>query len=156
METRNIIIGAVAVMAVVIAFTLVFRTPAEGPKGGVDTSYDSGSPIVDTSGDTADDLIQVVAKLNQTVVVGPLSLTVLDVIEDSRCPSSVQCIQAGRIRASVQVESTAGRTIHEVESSANFAAGGYAVTLVEVTPYPENPGTITDADYAFRFIANPL
>ena len=44
------------------------------------------------------------AALGQTVRIGPHSVTPLAVVEDSRCPTGVQCPWAGRVRVNARVD----------------------------------------------------
>lgn len=70
-----------------------------------------------------------------------------DVLEDSRCPTEVECFWTGQARVAVAVE-PAGRASTTVEFNTNPAPGqnvqtadvaGYTVTLKSLDPYPRTP-----------------
>jgi hypothetical protein len=70
-----------------------------------------------------------------------------DVLEDSRCPTEVECFWTGQARVAVTVE-PAGRASTTVEFNTNPAPGqnvqtadvaGYTVTLKSLDPYPRTP-----------------
>ena len=76
------------------------------------------------------------------------------VIEDSRCPKSVQCVQAGRamIALNVRNPSSKGAPFRIMLSTApaqnQVSYQGYTIQLKLVSPYPETPGQkIESKDY---------
>ncbi len=79
------------------------------------------------------------------------------VIEDSRCPSSVVCVQAGAVKVGITVASSVVRATSYVLGGATDGEGmlletasieheGFTVRLLQVTPYPERPNTPIAAD----------
>jgi hypothetical protein len=83
-----------------------------------------------------------------------LSVTFAEVDEDSRCPSDVECIQAGwvTIRLAVKVGEGAGEDVTltlqpGAPDSATASLDGYTITLVEVEPYPVSTEPISLNDY---------
>lgn len=80
--------------------------------------------------------------------------------EDSRCPTGVQCVQAGRAR--VRLEVTSGRTAPVwIELGTNpeaslASAGGVTWELQAVEPYPAAGRERRPADYALTLVAHPL
>jgi hypothetical protein len=86
-------------------------------------------------------------RLGQTETVGPVRVTPLAVLEDSRCPKDVQCIWAGRVRIAARVngerrEMTLGEPVS--------AAGGQLV-LTEVRPERLTDTAVPRTAYRFRF-----
>lgn len=80
------------------------------------------------------------------------------VLEDSRCPAGVQCIQAGRAR--VRLEVTQARRPVSVELSTDGgasmqSAGGVTWELQDVTPYPSPGRERRDRDYVLTLVAHP-
>lgn len=80
-----------------------------------------------------------------------LTVSVDELLEDSRCPADVQCIQAGRVRLAVTL---AARTSADpkpgeiaLPSEAPFVALGYTVALTEVQPPKLAPGPLDPARY---------
>lgn len=99
--------------------------------------------------------IAIVIPLGETVVVEGVSVKFAEVLEDSRCPISVQCIWAGRIRAKVLV-SEPGTAIMEKELIFGTVRPGesenrtlceqatFSIRAVQVGPYPEKPAEKLD------------
>lgn len=96
-------------------------------------------------------------KLNQKVEAITLALTPFDILEDSRCPIDVQCIQAGTVRLKVLVASPAGGT-RDVEFKLGEKVvldNSLEVTLTDTLPAPRAGQEIADADYSFTFVVIP-
>ncbi len=80
--------------------------------------------------------------------------------EDNRCPTGVQCVQAGRAR--VRLEVTRGRTAPAwielaTDPEASVAsAGGVTWELQAVEPYPAAGRERRPADYVLTLVAHPL
>jgi hypothetical protein len=89
--------------------------------------------------------------LGQRARIGGVVVTPLRIEEDSRCPTGVQCIQAGTVRVAVRIaEAGAAReAVASLGHSLSLAAG--RLTLCAVTPYPAHPGRIRPDAYRFRF-----
>lgn len=60
------------------------------------------------------------------------ALGVVEVVEDSRCPTGVQCVWEGRVRMALRL----GETAVTLAADSSFAANGLVVRLDSVTPYP--------------------
>jgi hypothetical protein len=105
----------------------------------------------------------------RTPVAGTdLALTLIGVSEDSRCPSDVVCIWAGRavvvllaeldghglweLRLSTDGGSTDGGTPEGDADVTPETAGGYTVELLQLEPYPVSPGQIPKGEYAARVL----
>ncbi len=89
--------------------------------------------------------------LGQRVTVLGLTITPQAVLEDSRCPSDVQCIQAGTVRLRTHLAMRAGVETRELKLSESIAVGDMTVTLLEVLPDTISTKPITSADYRFVF-----
>lgn len=81
-------------------------------------------------------------------------ITLLEITEDSRCPTNAECFWAGRVIAEFKVEKAGESTIKTLTDnpendptlSTSFTAFGHLVKLDKVTPYPDgNP--IAQKDY---------
>lgn len=85
--------------------------------------------------------------------VGPADLTVtpLEVKEDSRCPVDVQCIQAGTVRLTVDVTAKNVYSQHVLKMGEALTIAGKRITLTEVTPAPRAGNRIADGEYRFTF-----
>lgn len=75
----------------------------------------------------------------------------LAVIEDSRCPKDVQCIQAGTVRVRAQLISGLGTANQIFTLNAPVTTEAETITLVEVRPETEAGKSINAKDYRFVF-----
>ncbi len=91
------------------------------------------------------------AKIGETKSGLGVSVTPISIVEDSRCPSDVTCIQAGTVRVKIKILSGLG------ESEMIATLNGTPITteveqieLVEVTPYPNSKTKINTPDYVLK------
>lgn len=82
---------------------------------------------------------------------GKVRVKFISVMEDSRCPSDVNCIWAGNAKVKVQVIVRGGETkIFELNTNTNAKGGtadAYRVQLESLTPYPRSNRKIRRNDY---------
>ncbi len=92
--------------------------------------------------------------IQETVQIGQIALTPLEILEDSRCPIDVACIQAGSVRVNVRVVS--GGEEQEIEFIPGIAVliEEVTITLQEVLPEKVSTETLDDSDYRFVFDAS--
>ena len=92
--------------------------------------------------------------LMKPVVVNGTTLRVTAVTEDSRCPSEVTCIWAGRAVLAVSIESqdsTDSATSTQITIGQTVTTKNLSITLDEMTPYPTANKKIADGEYRFTF-----
>jgi hypothetical protein len=79
-----------------------------------------------------------------------LDVVPLRIEEDSRCPTGVQCIQAGTVRLLVRVEDRSGTSepILTLGKPLKLGDGGW-LALAAVCPYPRYPERIAQGSYLF-------
>lgn len=75
----------------------------------------------------------------------------LEVVEDSRCPYDVQCIQAGTVRVRTLVTSGLGESTSILTLGRALTTEVETVTLIAVTPTKESTKKISPQDYRFTF-----
>lgn len=75
-----------------------------------------------------------------------LRLRFSEVLEDSRCPTQVECFWTGQARIAVQVRVAGAPTTVQFNTNpapgqtiTTVDVGGYAVELVKLDPYPQTP-----------------
>lgn len=85
-----------------------------------------------------------------------VSITPLAVLEDSRCPVGVQCIQAGTVRLSLHVKSAVAEDTLEIGLASAISSERERVAFIDVVPPPRAGEDIADADYVFRFHVSTL
>jgi hypothetical protein len=134
-------VNAVRLLVLVSALALagcdVSRTAAADP-----VEYDLGQTFSMSGGDEA-------------VIRGEhLRLRFTDVLEDSRCPSQVECVWTGQARIAVLVEQSE-RQPSTVEFNTNPApgqnaqtarVGPFTIALTALDPYPQTPEQAIDLE----------
>lgn len=80
-----------------------------------------------------------------------LSIRPTAVLEDSRCPTDVQCIQAGTVRISVRIGSANGTSAREFKIGTTVTTEAQTITLTDVGPVKHANSTLTPGDYRFTF-----
>jgi hypothetical protein len=89
-------------------------------------------------------------RLGETTRIAGLAIRALRVEEDSRCPASVQCIQAGTVRLAVAL---GGReAVLRLDRPLEIERGRWLL-LAAVCPAPRLPGPIAPAAYRFTLSA---
>lgn len=91
------------------------------------------------------------AGLNQSAQGLGIIIVTLAILEDSRCPLNVQCIQAGTVRLRAQITSELGTNIQEFTLGTPVTTEDEIVTLSNVTPAPNSTRHITPNEYQFTF-----
>jgi hypothetical protein len=90
---------------------------------------------------------------------GALAATFTNVVEDSRCPSDVNCVWAGRVIVELEVELSGAPQTVTLSSENNenqVTVGGYLITMGEVTPYPVSTATIQMHQYKVNLTITQL
>ena len=129
------------------------RAPGEpmttAPSVGVSRYFSiSNNLLVEKSGESPN---TVKAHLGEAVTVLGIKITPLEVIEDSRCPIDVQCIQAGTVRLKVRLESGLGKSEMILGLDKTITTEAENISLTSVTPAPRASVKISPADYQFTF-----
>ncbi len=93
----------------------------------------------------------VTLRLNQLATFKNLTMKVISIEEDSRCPIDVQCIQAGTVRVKVEVASGLGTSTNILTLGEVFTTEAEAITLTEVTPLTNSKIELNGTDYRFVF-----
>lgn len=79
---------------------------------------------------------------------GEVSITLLK-IDDSRCPTTVDCFWAGMVTVDLDLKGTSLTlgldTNGQVAATGSY--GNYSIRLLEVNPYPQVPGELEQKDY---------
>ncbi|MBA3667843.1 MAG: hypothetical protein H0W65_08990 [Sphingomonas sp.] len=93
------------------------------------------------------------AGLGQPAIVNGLRLRPLDVLEDSRCPASVQCVWAGRVVLQTGIGSPDGGEEMRLDLTLGQSVSVYGgtLTLVRVTPAKGTIGSLDRNAYRFTF-----
>jgi len=78
-----------------------------------------------------------------------LTITFLDVFEDSRCPTDVTCAWAGNAGLRFDISTDLGReiTLGTFTNNTGYVFDKYKIQLIDVKPYPTSTNTIKSEDY---------
>ncbi len=91
--------------------------------------------------------------LGDTVILDGLHIQFMEVLEDSRCPSDVQCVWAGQAKVKVLVTrgdktSDISEIIFGGKSDRRLGTiDGFHIEAIALSPYPES-STVGKLDYA--------
>ncbi len=91
------------------------------------------------------------AGINETVNALDVSITPLQVLEDSRCAVDVQCVWAGTVRVRVRLVSGLGTSEMVFSPDTPVTTEAESILLTEVSPAPHSKQKIAPADYRFTF-----
>ena len=80
-----------------------------------------------------------------------VSITPHAVVDDSRCPSDVQCIWSGTVYARVTIQTPMSTSEETLELGKSIQKDGFTITFTELTPGPKSGETIPDSSYRFVF-----
>ena len=111
----------------------------------------SGSNTTSATGSTVRSPTVVEVALNQTVQSQGISITPTRVTQDSRCPTDVQCIQAGTVDVETRIESALGDSTQIMKVGAPLTTESDIITLIKVAPDKNSKTTIQSSDYRFTF-----
>jgi hypothetical protein len=93
------------------------------------------------------------AKIGQKVSVSGPKVTPLTIVEDSRCPTNLQCVWAGRVRLSVRVDLGSSSQVRELTQGVPTQVADGTLELTDVQPGKPagDQPTIAPQDYRFGF-----
>lgn len=99
--------------------------------------------------------VSVLINKQKIVVKNKLSIKFASLIEDSRCPTDVQCIQAGEARITIEVSgSKSAPKTFEIgigKTPTTVSYGGYNIKLTNLTPQPASNIRINRNGYTATF-----
>ncbi len=158
MNTRNTLLGLLGLVVIVIAgwglWTVMHPNVVSAPvveQPAPVTNVPSATTTVPNPPETE----STTASLNQRILSNGVHITPLSVVSDSRCPTDVQCIQAGTVSITAKIEGDGGVRTQTFVMGSPVSFGSKHVTLMSVTPAKNSKTTITAADYRFTFSVAP-
>lgn len=99
--------------------------------------------------------VKVQINKEKKLVQSKLTIRFLSLVEDSRCPTGVQCIWAGNGKIKVSIKrGTAAAKVFEMDTNGannTIAHGGYKITLKDLTPHPASNIRINRNGYVATF-----
>jgi hypothetical protein len=91
-----------------------------------------------------------------TLELDGIGVRFIEVLEDSRCPLRVQCVWAGDAAVVIELAPQAGEatehTLHTNMGEKSIVLGQHELSLLELSPYPDEPRSISPEDYRATFV----
>lgn len=142
---KNYLVGLCALL-VLVGFPLLGHK-AEGPTNAATST----SPLA-TSTTPSTDITQSaygtkVFGVGDLVTFKYVTLKLLSVADDSRCPQGVQCVWAGTAKAKLHISNPSGNYEREVELGKSFTTENETVEFVSLTPAPKAGQSISQDSY---------
>lgn len=107
---------------------------------------------VDTLIDTINTADVLVVGLSGSVSAFGVNIMPIEVVEDSRCPSDVNCIQAGTVRLEALVSDSFGESTRVFNLGQSTSTSGYEITFSRVAPERTAQAMVPrDDEYVFYF-----
>lgn len=100
---------------------------------------------------TSDDSGLVTVAMGEELSASGATGKVTEVLEDSRCPADVECVQAGTVRVKLHVEYGLLKVNPELALDESWKLAGHSITFVGVTPEKISGQDIDENDYRFSF-----
>jgi len=89
--------------------------------------------------------------MGERAIFKGVTIRPLSVEEDSRCPTGVQCIQAGTVRVKVEIVSGLGTSTPIIGLGKSITTEAEVITLTATTPHPARDVSIVPNEYRFIF-----
>jgi hypothetical protein len=99
-----------------------------------------------------DSTVTLEARIGETVSAFGVVITPEAVLEDSRCPVDVVCIQAGTVRVRASLVSGMGTAVQEMKLGETYTTEAESITFASVVPVPVSTDVVEDSAYQFTFV----
>ncbi len=140
-KTTAFVLGAIVIFGG-LAFG-VSRISTQSPSENISAS----STPTQTGGESSIGI----ARINQGFSALGVKVTPTEILEDSRCPRDVQCIQAGTVRVKVTLESGLGTANEIFTLDKAITTEAEQITLIAVAPDPIASVARKPSDYVLTF-----
>lgn len=94
---------------------------------------------------------KVVIKVGDTVKFKDNSITLLRVVDESRCATGVTCIWAGTVKIEIISVTGLGTSTEKIELGKSLTTQGEKIEVISVTPYPTKDKIISQNMYQVTF-----
>ncbi len=154
MQVRNgafVGISALLLIAGASYFAYNYINPNEGDLAAVGETL--GQNTVSDTNQNGEEvtLLMREGKIGTSASAFAVTVVPLEVLEDSRCPSDVQCIQAGTVRLRAQLISASGQSTMVFALGVPVTTEAEEITLTDVVPAPKAGVRISPEEYRFIF-----
>lgn len=94
----------------------------------------------------------IVLSVGQKGTVGNLSIVWNGPVQDSRCPTGVQCIWAGEVQVNATISLAEYSETKKISSGKpGYLFDGHRISIVAISPQPTQGTKLTFADYQITF-----
>ena len=103
---------------------------------------------------------KVTVQVNQQKTLSKSKITIkfVSLVEDSRCPTDVQCIQAGNAKIQIEVKKVGSATktfdLNTNDNPQAVSFAGYTIKLTDLNPKPASNIRINRLSYTATFQVN--
>ena len=94
---------------------------------------------------------KVTLRMGERATFKDSSVTLLDVMDESRCPEGVTCIWAGTVKAKILSMTGVGKSTEIIELGKSLTTEAETITFLSATPHPTQGKSILSADYRLIF-----
>lgn len=119
-----------------------------GGKQPDDDQADVHIPLVHPYGEVA-------VHVGETVLFPDLQFKVVSIVQESRCPSDVQCIVAGTLFVEIETVSGMGKSTQKLELGSLMTTEAEQITFKAASPYPVSGAHIPESAYLLTFAVSP-
>lgn len=137
-------VALLAVFGLVVAFA--YGTFSKESEEETVVVVEEGEVVIEEVEVTEVDLV---LGLNEVSEAFDAEFVVTEVVEDSRCPIDVDCIQAGTVRVRIESRPAGHEAIITLGESVSL--GEYEVEFLAVRPDPVSTSPIQETEYEFTF-----
>lgn len=96
------------------------------------------------------------SQLGETLTSEDIQVTPIAIVEDSRCPTDVQCIWAGRLVVKTELKSGTVLETRDMELGVGTTFQDKEITLASATPHPKSGKLIDKNDYRLKYNVEKL
>lgn len=132
---KDLIVIAVLVI-IVLSGALLFRSYSGAPSGVRDMGREEGV---------------VALALGESAKFGSLTITPLELIEDSRCAIDMVCVWAGTVRVKLRTVSGLGASEQTLELGRSMTTEAEEVKFISVSPSRKESEPAPEGEYRFSF-----
>lgn len=161
--TAIVVSGILLIVAMLGAWAIFMYVQQAKPANIPPTDTATTTPVVATTTPTTSGTVpvstgspvhpygSVTLALGETARFGTLSITPTEIVEDSRCPLGVLCIQAGTVRVAVRINAASGQSTATLTLDKGFTTEAETITLTGVQPIKRQHDTIATGAYRLTF-----
>jgi hypothetical protein len=143
MDKRNITSWVLTLLFLLIVFVGIFSFNKNNNQTPEPTQTSTTTPVVNYVS-----YGKVTLKVGETVHFKDNSITLLRVVDESRCPTGVTCIWAGTVKAEILSVTGMGTSTEKIELGKFLTTEAEKIEVTSVTPYPSKDTSISQNEYS--------